>query len=218
MKQYYRQRLPHFQPIGAIFFITFRLADSIPYKTIVNLKENFRLQKKEIEKIQDKTIREKKLYYLKRSYFNKYEKLLHVYLHGPHWLSENLIAQIIADQLYKYDKKLYSLIAFTIMSNHVHIVLDTTIQLRNINPTSDDEIKNFVNLDKILKLIKGSSARFSNTELNREGQFWEKESFDVLVRNERMLQNVISYILHNPVKAGLVDKWEDYKWTYLKNS
>lgn len=32
-----------------------------------------------------------------------------------------------------------------------------------------------------------------------------------------MLENVISYILENPVKAKIVNHWRDYKWTYVKD-
>jgi len=52
--------------------------------------------------------------------------------------------------------------------------------------------------------------------ITRSGQFWERESYDIYIRNEKMLNNVISYILENPVKAGLVQNWEDYPGNYLK--
>ena len=69
---------------------------------------------------------------------------------------------------------------------------------------------------KIMKKIKGPTAMYCNKFLNRSGQFWERESFDMYVRNEKMLNNVISYILQNPVKAGIVKHWEDFNGNYLK--
>ena len=35
------------------------------------------------------------------------------------------------------------------------------------------------------------------------------------IRNEKMLNNVISYTLENPVKAGIVENWEDYSGNYF---
>ncbi|MGB4958746.1 MAG: hypothetical protein WBO36_04670 [Saprospiraceae bacterium] len=65
-----------------------------------------------------------------------------------------------------------------------------------------------------MKNIKGPSPWYSNRHLNRKGQFWERESFDIYIRNDKMLDNVLSYILENPVKAGLVSKWEDFPSNY----
>jgi len=41
-----------------------------------------------------------------------------------------------------------------------------------------------------------------------------KASFDRLVRDEKELYYVIRYVLMNPVNAGLVENWRDWKYTY----
>jgi putative transposase len=41
VKTYYRNNLPHITPIGATFFITFRLADSLPLPIIWKMKKEF---------------------------------------------------------------------------------------------------------------------------------------------------------------------------------
>ncbi|MGK0365492.1 MAG: putative transposase [Saprospiraceae bacterium] len=41
VKTYYRNNLPHITPIGATFFITFRLADSLPQPIIWKMKKEF---------------------------------------------------------------------------------------------------------------------------------------------------------------------------------
>ena len=74
---------------------------------------------------------------------------------------------------------------------------------------------NYKQLDVIMKNIKGPSAWYANKYLNKHGQFWERESFDIYIRNEKMLNNVITYILENPVKAGIVENWEDYSGNYF---
>ena len=96
------------------------------------------------------------------------------------------------------------------MSNHVHILVDTSIQHH------ETKIEEYVQLDQIMKMIKGRSAMKSNKTLGRTGKFWEQENFDTYIRNNKHLNNVINYILMNPVNARLVKNWEDWRFTYFK--
>jgi putative transposase len=66
-----------------------------------------------------------------------------------------------------------------------------------------------------MRLLKGSTSRLCNKELNRTGKFWHHESYDHYVRDEAELDRIIKYIVNNPVKAGLVNDWKDWKFTYL---
>ena len=69
----------------------------------------------------------------------------------------------------------------------------------------------------ILRLIKGATAREANKILNRRGAFWQHESYDRVVRDEKELNRIIWYTINNPVKAGLVKNAEDWKWSYYAN-
>ena len=51
--------------------------------------------------------------------------------------------------------------------------------------------------------------------LGRSGQFWEHESFDHVIRPGKFDQTV-RYVLNNPVKVGIVDRWEDFQWNYCR--
>jgi REP element-mobilizing transposase RayT len=66
-----------------------------------------------------------------------------------------------------------------------------------------------------LRLIKGRTARKANLALGRTGNFWQHESYDHIIRDEEELSPTILYIINNPVKAGLVKEWEDWKFTYV---
>ena len=48
--------------------------------------------------------------------------------------------------------------------------------------------------------------------MHRSGVFWQDESYDHIVRDQAELERTIKYVLNNPVKAGLVDDWEKWKW------
>jgi hypothetical protein len=70
-------------------------------------------------------------------------------------------------------------------------------------------------LAKILQGIKGFTARQINKTLGRTGSFWQDESFDHLVRNERDWWDKFNYIHANPVIAGLAERPEDYPFSSL---
>jgi putative transposase len=52
--------------------------------------------------------------------------------------------------------------------------------------------------------------------LEREGEFWQHENYDHVVRSEAELSRIIQYVVNNPVQAGLAEKPKDWKWTYSK--
>ena len=118
---------------------------------------------------------------------------------GPRWLKDPRIAVVVADAL-KYGEqqlKLYSIRAWVIMPNHMHIL---------IYPKTG--------LSRITKSIKGFSGRAANNILDRSGQaFWQNESYDHWVRDQHEMEKVVRYIEGNPVAAGLVNKVEDWKWS-----
>jgi REP element-mobilizing transposase RayT len=90
------------------------------------------------------------------------------------------------------------------MPNHVHIVF-TILDTRKT-------------LSDIMKLIKGSSAISINKLLNRNGNLWQAESFDRLIREEKEMYNIVKYVLLNPVKANLVSEWKNWEYTYCHSS
>jgi hypothetical protein len=59
-----------------------------------------------------------------------------------------------------------------------------------------------------MQSIKRISAKECNQILNRQGSFWQDESYDRWVRDEKELYFVIRYVLLNPVNAGLVVDWK----------
>lgn len=216
-KEYYRQRLPHIQPLGAAFFITFRLFEAVPKSDIINLKEKYLDKLQKLKTIKDPKIKNQRIYQLRRDHFIAQEKLLEDIQLGPQYLKNPDVAKIIMEEIKRFDNESYHLICFSIMSNHVHLVIDTAIQL-------DDEIDTsrifeaYKPLDVIMKRIKGPTAVRANRIINRSGQFWERESFDSYIRDEKMFHNVVSYTLNNPVKAGLVKNWQEWPYTYLSPS
>lgn len=95
--------------------------------------------------------------------------------------------------------KYYSLIAAIVMPDHVHLLLRPEDQF---------------NLSRVMKGIKGVSARKINALRHRRQHIWQIESYDRIVRDQVELLRFFNYILYNPVKKGLADDpWHYHGWT-----
>lgn len=227
-KQYYERNRPHIHPPDSTFFITFRLAGSIPKATIKQyqakkvwldneLKRIARRQDIEPSKIIE-TQRESLLQF-RRTWFKKYEDILDMAKDGPMWLGENEVRQIVAEKLHEDDGKKYRLDAFCIMSNHVHVVFKPKLSETNLNEDKTSKCPKFISdeetLPQIMHSLKGSTSRQANLFLNRTGSFWETESYDHYIRDDAEFYRIIKYTLNNPVKAKLVNHWQEWSGTYL---
>jgi|ERR1017187_34235 hypothetical protein len=59
-------------------------------------------------------------------------------------------------------------------------------------------------------------ARSINKLTGRTGPVWQDESFDHVLRGDESLRETMDYVCQNPVRKGLVDKPEDYKWLWVE--
>jgi len=215
MKEFYRRNLPHLQPIGGTFFITFRLKDSIPLAVLQQLRADFQAQKDAF--LRNPTPENNSLFnQMRKRYFVLYDDELDRSAHGSCCLNGLEQAQLIMKELHRWDGDMYDLMAYCIMPNHVHLLIDTSFQLPdNLECFQLDSI-DYVPLQNIMKRVKGASARYINKSLGRSGQLWQYESYDHLVRNDRELNNIVAYILNNPVKARLVKEYSLWPYTFCK--
>ena len=193
---FYTRKLPHLQPSEETFFITYRLSGSLAMSTIETLKEIYFKEKQHTD---NQTIEKKEL--LRQKYFFSFENELEKNLNDPHWLKNDLVADVVLKSLFFNDHILYTLFAACIMSNHVHILIRL--------------LPNAPSLNVILQNHKKFTAVQSNKLLHRSGSFWAEESFDTVIRNNEHFYNTVYYIIKNPVKAGLIKNWYEWKWTYL---
>jgi REP element-mobilizing transposase RayT len=205
-KNYYRRNLPHIQPEGATLFITFRLANSLSKEVLERLRMEKEETEKKIAQISDTREREKQLYLAHQHFFGKWDDALDTLAHGEKYLSNPQIAELVAESLLYRDGKVYDLEAFSVMPNHGHLVCA---------PLKDTEGK-YYSLSTIMHSLKRYTAYEANQILGRSGAFWQHENYDHYVRGEAELERIIKYVINNPVKAGLVDDWKSWKWTYCK--
>ncbi|GLR19721.1 transposase [Portibacter lacus] len=213
-KIFYKRNLPHIQTVGAIFFITCSLKGSISKNKLAEIREEYNLRKTIIDDSMSKKEINYQKYFARRKYILDIDNIIHENK-GPSYLDSPANARILLERIESYHKKYYNLLAVTIMSNHFHMLIDTSVQLKG-NLVPDFIPENYVQLDKVMKLIKGGSAKFINEYCKTPGrQVWENESFDIYIRNEKMLSKVVGYILNNPVKAGIVNTFEEHPFTFV---
>lgn len=203
-KEVYRRNLPHINPPGGTFFVTYNLDGSIPKDVIIRLQEEYRSEKEALLS----SNREKEHYHnLRKKHLYTCDKYLDSYVEGPHYLKNKKTAEEVVKSLLHWDNKKLELICYCIMSNHVHVVMRLF---------KTDENDDAVYLQKILQSIKRYSAYNANKINGLTGQFWQRESFDYLVKDREELFRIIEYVLNNPVKAGLCKNRNDWKWSYIK--
>ncbi len=95
------------------------------------------------------------------------------------------------------DPRHYQLHAFVVMPNHVHLLVTPVVVVC-----------------KVMQSLKRFTAREGNRMLGLTGKpFWQDESYDRLVRNEKEFERIASYIEMNPVTAGLAATPEEFRWS-----
>src|SRR2546425_1749321 len=199
---FYRRKLPHWHPDGATLFVTWRLKDSLPKPALERIQETGKLLEREVaspgETLDDRKVRHfKKLFALA-------DDILDRATDGPLWLKEPAVASMVEEVLLNRYGHFYFLWAYVVMANHVHIF---------VQPKQDSSGQYF-QLGDITQRLKGYTSREGNKIVGQTGKaFWQIESFDHWARDESEFYRIISYIDHNPVKAGLVSTPEEWLWS-----
>jgi REP element-mobilizing transposase RayT len=185
--RFWRGQLPHWEVMDADYFITMRLAGTLPHFLKDELKQII------------KDANGRGYWNTSRKYFVKMEAWLdNDYTNMI--LIQDQIANIITSTFEIYESKgICKFYSYVIMPNHIHWFF------RPLNQSMSEIIQN----------IKRITARMANQSLGRTGRrFWQKEWFDHWSRTPEESEKIIQYIRNNPVKAGLVAKPEE--WPYLK--
>lgn len=177
-EEWHARNLPHRDKEGLVQSITFRLADSLPQEIIQQIES-------ELKTIADKDKKAEKR--------KKYEKWLDNG-YGCCALANPVMAQVMLDALQHHDGDRYNLLAWSIMPNHVHVLIKANNSLTKI-------IQSW-------KSFTGKWALANNKKYNlgipKDAEtFWMSEYFDRFIRDEDHFNNAIKYILENPKKGNL---------------
>ncbi len=204
---FYQRHLPHYQPPGATLFITFRLANSIPAEVWQRLLEEAEQSRIALDRIPDLQERARQADLAQRRLFGKWDRVLDTATSGPLWLREHSIASLVSESLHHRNGQVCDLDAFCIMPNHMHVVFTPLCK-----PDGT-----YHAMSAIMHSLKRYTAREANRLLGREGEFWQHENYDHVVRDEAEWHRIVTYVFNNPVAAGLVQRGEDWVWSYCKH-
>ena len=117
----YRRSLPHFTPNDAPYYITTRMADSLPISVLKQFQRGHLdlIRRRERESVDPEILRR-----LQKRYLVELDKALDACLCGPVWLSQPKIAGLVKAHLMKLEgDNMVTNWCFTIMPNHIHLLL-----------------------------------------------------------------------------------------------
>jgi len=115
-----------------------------------------------------------------------------------------------------------ALFAYVIMPNHLHILLyipkgQSIIDfMRDFKKFTSVEIRKQAEKDRMIDLLRTFKNNAKATR-KQEYKIWMDRFDDVIISTERMMGIKVNYIHYNPVKAGLVERPEDWKYSSARN-
>jgi REP element-mobilizing transposase RayT len=186
-----RGKLPHWEVESGRYFVTVRLADSLPAYTVLQLQEIHA----SLQRIEP---RSEQFAALQRQYFRTMEKYLDAGA-GSCLLRHSNNANLVVTALQSLSEWNVEVPHYTIMPNHWHALLVPKDAART--------------LAAIMKRVKGRSAFAIRRDAGDRGAIWQREWFDRWMRDDAEWDKTARYIRENPVKAGLVKQWGDHPWT-----
>ena len=180
-----RGYLPHLDQPGIIQSVTFRLSDSVPAEVIDAWKSALAITGDEAQESPiGVKLRQRVDRYLDQG-------------QGECWLGDDRIAELVESALLHFDGMRYRLLAWVIMPNHVHALIET--------------FDGFP-LDDVIHSWKSFTSKQANKILGRSGQFWMEDYFDRYIRDDNHFAALTDYIEGNPVKAGLARSADAWRW------
>ncbi len=178
-----RRKLPHWEKKNSTYFVTFRLADSIPASELTRMQEALQVWHQLHPKPSDyQTFQAFEL-----EFRDGPEKWMDQG-HGACLLAHPELRNIVVNALSYFDGDRYVLDAFVAMPNHVHVIF---------KPLASHQVS------EILHSWKSFTAKEINKLANRTGTLWQEESHDRIIRDWENLSHAREYIERNP--AGLAE-------------
>ncbi|MGI5925399.1 MAG: transposase [Lentisphaeria bacterium] len=166
--------LPHWRQEGVTYFSTFRTADSLPQGKLQQwLNEKAEWLAAHPEPWDEQTVFE---------YYKCFPERIEYWLDqdcGACLLRQPAVCKLVENALKFFDGQRYVLDEYAIAGNHVHAL---------VTPKGEHT------LSGIIHSWKSFTANEINIRLRLSGPFWQKESFDHIIRSEAQLERIRSYI------------------------
>ena len=135
--------------------------------------------------------------------------------HLPHWQLPNSVyfittrcikgvhlppehRDIVMESIQYLNGKKYALYAAVILPDHFHLIIQPMEKGKDI----------YYSLSEIMHGIKSFTAHKIGKPI------WQHENFDRIIRDKDEFFEKIRYIMKNPIKAGIVEECNTYKWLF----
>ena len=184
---YSRGYLPHLDALRVFQVITFRLADSLPQVKLQDLE----IELASLASDRRETERRRKI-----------EQWLDAGM-GCCALRHPLVAQLVQNALHYFHGQRYQLLAWCIMPNHVHVLVQPRYPLGKI-------VQGWKSVTSRQVLARHESLQLGIPDPQR---LWMRDYWDRYIRDEDHLASVIEYIHRNPVTAGLCRQPGEWRWS-----
>ncbi len=181
--------LPHWRQAGVLYFITGRLADSMPQEKLHQWQDEREIWLR-VHGLASLAALDSLPGKKRHEFHSRFTQQWHRWLdagYGECVLRLPHIRKIFVEKLMEHDGGRYDLDAWVIMPNHFHALVAPTAAA----------------LGGVVQGWKGGSAFTINKALGRSGSLWQKEPFDHIVRSEDQWRHYERYIAENPSKAKL---------------
>ena len=200
-----RGYLPHVKCEGVSYFVTFRLADSLPKEVLMKFQAEHAERLRRLHILLEARKKNPSMplpldteEIIDRDYYRQVERYLDKGM-GACYLNRPEITELVANAIRHFEGERYRLLEWVVMPNHAHVVLCPM----------PNEL-----LGEIVKSWKGFTGRKANALLNRAGQpFWQREAFDHWIRDDAEKARICRYVRNNPVIAGLCKAPEEWRWS-----
>jgi len=114
---------------------------------------------------------------------------------------ESKIAKTLEEEMeFRRAKKEIHLFCYCIMPDHLHLLLSLTNYPKKLQ-------------DWVSTFKRYTAKRIS--EMYKVRPLWQKNFYDRIVRQEESLLEMAKYIIHNPVRKGIVSNWESYPYSKM---
>ncbi len=185
-----RRNLPHWSQEGKLYFITWRLADSLPQKVLKQIEVDRKtwFQQYGGTALADMEPNVRQEWY--RLFDHRVQKWLDAG-HGSCILRKPEAQRIMIDALHHFHGDRYHLGSYAIAGNHVHVLVSPHIG---------------VELSSVIHSWKSFTSNAINKALGRSGRLWMDEYFDRLLRNQTHLERVEEYIAAHVRQGAYVER------------
>lgn len=117
---------------------------------------------------------------------------------GEYMFEEPVVAaEFIKDMVRATSESNVTVVAYCIMSNHVHMLLEGEVE----------------QVSRVFKVIGATFCRWWNNRTGHEGAVFASRHYTKAIDTEEQYKNTLAYIFNNPVRQGMVARAEDYAWS-----